>query len=155
MDIASLLQQYREGAAQLREAVQGLTHGELVARPVPGKWSILEVVCHISDFEPVYADRMKRILAEDQPPLRGGDPDQFAARLAYHQRDLEEELELIDVVRKSTARILALCSPEDFERLGVHSSDGPLPLSTYLKRIAGHIPHHLPFILEKRKALGV
>src|SRR5665213_678864 len=58
----------------------------------PGKWSTLEVICHIADFEPVYADRMKRVIAEDYPLLLAGDPDIFQARLAYSNRDAEEEL---------------------------------------------------------------
>ena len=44
---------------------------------------MLEVVCHISDFELVYADRMKRVVAEDRPTMFGGDPDLFASKLAY------------------------------------------------------------------------
>ena len=41
----------------LRNAVAGMTREQLVARPVPGRWSTLEVVCHVADFEPILADR--------------------------------------------------------------------------------------------------
>ena len=54
-----LIDTYLAGPALLREAVAGLNRDQLLARPVPGKWSTLEVVCHLADFEPVYADRMK------------------------------------------------------------------------------------------------
>ena len=64
----------------------------------------MEVVCHISDFELVYTDRMKRVVADERPTLFGGDPDLVAARLAYGQRDLEEELAVIDSVRKQVTR---------------------------------------------------
>jgi hypothetical protein len=117
--------------------------------------STLEVVCHIADFEPIYADRMKRVLAEEQPRILSGDPDLFQKRLAYDQRDLAEELDLIEVVRKQMARILKTASDADAQRTGVHSVDGPLTLETLLKRIAGHIPHHIRFIAEKRAALGL
>ena len=46
----------------LREAVAGLSTEQVRARPVPGKWSTLEVVCHLADFEPIYADRMKLVV---------------------------------------------------------------------------------------------
>ena len=54
---AELADQYLAGANSLREAVKGMSREHLTARPVPGKWSTLEVVCHIADFEPVLADR--------------------------------------------------------------------------------------------------
>lgn len=139
----------------MRSAVAGMTAEQARARPVAGKMSTLEVVCHIADFEPIYADRMKRVLAEEQPRILSGDPDLFQKRLAYDQRDLAEELDLIEVVRKQMARILKTASDADAQRTGVHSVDGPLTLETLLKRIAGHIPHHIRFIAEKRAALGL
>src|SRR3954463_6365547 len=93
--LPQLIDNYLSGPRVLREAVAGMTREQLVARPVPGKWSTLEVVCHLADFDPILADRMKRILAEDRPPLLGADEQRFAAALAYHARDLEEELAVI------------------------------------------------------------
>ena len=49
---AELADQYLAGAKSLREAVKGMTREQLTARPIPGKWSTLEVVCHLADFEP-------------------------------------------------------------------------------------------------------
>jgi len=40
-----------------------------VARPGPGQWAILEVVVHLADSDAISIDRMKRMLAEDNPPL--------------------------------------------------------------------------------------
>jgi hypothetical protein len=155
MNTTSLIEQYLAGPAQLRKAVAGMTREQLRARPVAGKWSTLEVICHIADFEPVYADRMKRVIAEDHPLLLSGDPDVFQARLAYSSRDAEEELKLIEVVRSQMARILKTLPDADFARTGKHSADGPLSLATLLERITNHIPHHVTFVQEKRKALGM
>ncbi len=132
-----------------------MTRDQLTARPVPGKWNTLEVVCHIADFEPVYADRMKRVIAEESPLLLSGDPDKFQARLAYASRDVAEELTLIETVRAQMARILATLAESEFARTGKHSTDGPMSLAVLLERITNHIPHHLKFIEEKRRALGL
>lgn len=153
MDYTKLIDEYAIGADVLRYVIADFTPTQINAHPVPGKWSVREVVCHIADFEPVYADRMKRVIAEDQPQLLSGDPDLFAARLAYSSRDLDEELALIDAVRKHTARILRTLEPEDFQRTGMHTTDGPLTLETLLKRITSHLPHHIKFIEEKRMAM--
>lgn len=146
---------YVSGPVLLRSAVAGMTQEQLLARPIPGKWSTLEVICHIADYEIVYADRIKRIIAENEPTILSSDPNQFAARFAYHQRNPEEELLLIALIRQQVARILRTLKPEDCQRRGIHSELGPIILDAMIERITGHIPHHVQYIEEKRKALGV
>jgi uncharacterized damage-inducible protein DinB len=155
MDFTKLIDAYVAGPKQLRKAVAGMTREQLAARPVAGKWSTLEVVCHLADFEPIYADRMKRVLAEDKPTLMSGDPDKFAAALRYHDRDVGEELAIIESVRGQMAKILRTCQPEDFARVGIHSEAGPRSVQQLLESITEHIPHHVPFIEEKRRVLGL
>jgi hypothetical protein len=153
-DLASMVEAYLAGPDALRQAVAGLSREQLLARPVPGKWSTLEVVCHIADFEPILADRMKRIISHDRPMLLGADENRFAATLAYHQRDVNEELELIALTRRQLGRILRGLPDAAGDRVGVHSERGELKLTDLLASATRHIPHHVGFIAEKRKALG-
>ena len=148
MNHDALIDQYLAGPGLLRRAVAGMTREQLSA-----KWSTQEVICHLEDYEPIYADRMKRVIALKEPELLKGDPGLFAARLAYDQRDVEEELALIEMTRKQMARILRVLTPEDFQRQGGHSRDGALTLAALLQRITAHIPHHVCFIEEKRRVL--
>jgi hypothetical protein len=153
--MANLIDEYLAGPRQLRQAIAGMTAQQIDAAPIPGKWSTRQVICHIADFEPVYADRMKRVIAEHEPTMFSGDPDVFAARLAYDRRDIEEELQLIEAIRKHVARILRTLKPEDFQRKGIHSLDGPRTLEQLLNSITIHVPHHVRFIEEKRAALKI
>lgn len=148
-----LIDQYAAGPALLRDVVANVSAEQLDATPIPGKWSTRQVVCHIADFELVYADRMKRVIAEQEPTFFGGDPDLFAARLAYETRGVDKELSLIDSVRAQMTHILRFLDEKGFERVGHHSEDGPLSLSKLLKGITDHLPHHVAFIKEKLAAL--
>jgi hypothetical protein len=154
MNHGALIEEYLAGPGLLRRAVAGMTRDQLLARPIPGKWSTQEVVCHLADYEPIYADRMKRVIALKEPELLKGDPGLFAARLAYDRRDVEEELALIEITRKQMARILRALKPEDFQRQGGHSRDGALILEVLLQRITAHIPHHVRFVEEKRRVIA-
>lgn len=153
MDSRILIEDYLAGPAFLRKSVSGMTHEQLLARPIPGKWSTLEVVCHLADFEIVIADRIKRVIAEDEPTMFNGDPDLFAARLAYQDRDIEEELVLIELIRKQIARILSGLKESDYQRCGIHSEYGRISLETMIQRVTSHIPNHVRFIEEKRAAM--
>lgn len=88
MNHTALIEQYLAGPGLLWRAVAGMTRDQLLARPVPGKWSTQGVVCHLAVYEPVYADRMKRVIALDGPDLLLADHGPFAARLAYDRRDV-------------------------------------------------------------------
>jgi uncharacterized damage-inducible protein DinB len=151
----SLIEDYIDGPKKLRQAVAGMTREQLLARPIPGKWSTLEVVCHLADFDPILADRMKRVIAEDNPALLGADENKFAAALAYHERDLEEELRIIETTRSQLARILRKLQESALQRVGQHNERGPLTLEKLLSTTIGHVPHHVKFIYEKRLALGL
>jgi len=153
--LAELLKDYEAGPGLLRQAVAGLTPDQLRARPVEGRWSTLEVVCHLADFEPILADRIKRILALDKPLLMGADENLFASHLAYHDRDPSEELAIIETTRRQLARILRTAPPDAAQRIGVHSERGILTLEQMLGAATRHIPHHVKFIQEKRRALGL
>ena len=150
-----LIESYLSGPKALRAAIGGMHPEQLLARPVAGKWSTLEVVCHLADFDPILADRMKRIIAEDRPALLGADEKRFAAALAYQERDLEEELSIIDKTRSQMGRILRSLSDDAFQRVGQHNERGPITLEQLVGIADRHIPHHVQFIVEKRRALGL
>jgi hypothetical protein len=153
--LAPLIDEYMKGTQLLRRAVAGMSREQQTARPVAGKWSTLEVVCHLADFDPILADRMKRVIAEERPALLGADENRFAAHLAYHDRDLEEELTIIERTRQQLARILRTLPDSALDRVGVHNERGPRTLEQLLVTATNHIPHHVKFIDEKRKALGL
>lgn len=153
-DIQQLIADYHAAPDLLRELVQDLPSVQLDAVPIAGRWSIRQVVCHLADFEIVYADRIKRVIAEFEPTLFGGDPDAFAGSLAYQHRQLDIELDTISSVRRQIASILTELGDSDFQRIGRHSEAGPINLASLVRSITDHIPHHSRFIQEKLDALG-
>jgi DinB superfamily len=155
MDQAALLEAYLGGADRLRSAVGGVGREPMNLRPIPGKWSILEVVCHLADTDANIAHRIKRILSEDRPAFDRVQPDLMQAALAYHERDVEEELTLFDVGRRQVGRILAASPAEAWERTGVVGDRGDRSVAQMVDGAVQHLAHHLAFVAEKRRALGL
>jgi uncharacterized damage-inducible protein DinB len=151
----ALIDDFLAGPERLRRAIAGLDAEQLRARPVPGKWSTLEVVCHLVDSDQVWCHRMKRLIAEDRPLLIGYDETRFTATMPYHEADLEQELALMEGMRRQLARILRGLPESAWSRTGVHNERGLVTLEEMLRAEAEHVPHHLAHIAEKRKALGL
>ena len=86
---ADLISAYEQGVEELRLAVAGMTVEQLRSRPVAGRRSTLEVVCHIADCEQFFADRLKRTVALDRPLLLGVDGSRYPEPLRYQDHDLD------------------------------------------------------------------
>jgi len=149
-----LIQQYENGGANLRRAVEGLTGDDLLARPGPGLWSIQEVVIHLADSDAISIDRMKRIVTEDNPSLLYADETAYVERLHCDQQDVEDALLLFEVGRRQWARVLCHLPEHDFARTGLHNRRGPLTLGGLVAEYIEHLDHHLQFILAKRAKLN-
>jgi uncharacterized damage-inducible protein DinB len=153
MENATLVESYLAGPGELREAVSGLSRGQLITRPIPGKWSVLEVVCHLADTDANIAHRLKRVLSEERPQFERVQPDLMLAALAYHGRDVEEELTIFDLTRRQMGRILQASPAEAWERTGIVGDRGGKSVAQILNGAVEHLRHHLRFIVEKRQAL--
>jgi uncharacterized damage-inducible protein DinB len=150
---ADLISTYEGGVEELRLTVAGMTVEQLRSRPVAGKWSTLEVVCHIADCEQFFADRMKRTVAMDRPLLLGADGSRYPEPLRYQEHDLEQELDLVSITRRQMARTLRLIAPDAWQRTAIHSKTGLVALRQLLLHAINHLRHHLRFVAEKRAAM--
>lgn len=153
--MSQLIEQYSQGGQKLADAIAGLTPEELHAVPIPGKWSTHTVVIHLCDAELAFADRMKRIIATDNPSLLGWDENQFLANLHYEAQSAEDALGLITLIRRQMTRMLSKLPESAFARTGIHSERGPQSLETVIGFAVSHLDHHLKFIAEKRTKLIV
>ncbi len=110
-----LIAEYQSGAQRLADAVAGMTAQQLAAHPVSGKWSTLEVVCHLADMEGVFCDRMKWVIAEEAPPLLKADEPLWTRRLGYEARNVADELAVMTALRRQMATILRQVPAADWQ----------------------------------------
>ena len=152
---ADLLARYRDGARVLRDSIAGLDAEPLRARPIEGKLSSLEVVCHIVDADQFMCDRMKRTIATDRPLLMGVDGIAYLEKLHYHERDPQLDIRLLEVQREQMAADIGRLGAEVWQRDAVHSEVGLLTLRQLLAHAVRHLEAHVDAIAEKRAALGL
>jgi hypothetical protein len=90
-----LVEHFARGGEKLSLAIRGLTRDDLLQpppadKPDLGKWTIQQVICHLQDSELVYGDRMKRIIAEENPTLLAYDENLWVKNLRYDEQSAEE-----------------------------------------------------------------
>ena len=128
-----------ELAGWLEARTLGLDDAERRRPESPGKWSVHDVVQHLTDAETAFLWRTRLICAEEgEPVLQGYDQDRWAARLRYQDAPFDEVLEELIVMRRRNLRLLRQLEPRELERAGQHIERGRESLGLMLPLMAGH-----------------
>jgi uncharacterized damage-inducible protein DinB len=149
-----IIKTYEAGGKKLRDAISGLTDAQIKSFPIPGTWSIQQIVVHLADSDAIWISRMKQMIAEERPLIMGYDESDFADRLHCNEQLAADAVAIFDLNRRQFTRVLRKLSPTDFDRKGIHSERGEIGVGESLKLMVGHLDHHLKFIIHKRSMLG-
>lgn len=143
-----------ETPQRIEAIVAGLDEERLRRPERPGKWSINEVVAHLADSELVMGYRFRRILADDRPQITGYDQDGWAERLRYRDARLDESLAQFRALRAANVRLVRGATPEELQRVGVHSERGEESAAHLLTLWAAHDLVHRRQIARIKAAVG-
>lgn len=137
--------------AQLSETLRLMTpldEQKAEFRYAPGKWSVKEVLGHVSDCERVFAYRALRISRSDPTPLPGFDQDEYVKQSSFGRRGLDEIAAEFALVRKTTLALFRGCTPEMLLRHGV-ANGVPVSVRAIVYILAGHERHHIDVIRDR------
>ena len=151
--LRDLIEEYARGCDRPAQAIAGLSPEELNAIPEPGTWSIQQIILHLMDSDLIAADRMKRVIAEDNPSIIGYDESAFARNLHYERLDVSMACELFRLNRLLMAQLLRQVPAAAFDRAGLHNEAGQVRLRDLLQTYVDHLAHHLKFVDKKRQLL--
>jgi DinB superfamily len=114
----------------------------------PGKWTLKQVVGHLSDDERIFAYRVLCIARNDSRPLPGFDEKDYVRFAGFEGRAWADLLAEYRVVRESTLVLFRTFTPEVWLRRGnVNGYDASVRGLAF--HIAGHELHHLRIVREK------
>jgi uncharacterized damage-inducible protein DinB len=150
-----LIQRFEDGGPLLVQACSNLSPEQCRDHPIPGTWSIAELVSHLLDCDLVFADRIKRIIAEDSPVLQAFNEQLWIERLGSNAMPVDEASSLFAANRKWMTRILRSQDESVFARAGTHTEKGRQTLTEVLVYATNHLDHHLKFLYAKRAKLGL
>ena len=144
-DLTRYLESQSDALATLLATVseEGALH-----RYAAGKWSVKEVVAHLTDVERVMAYRILRIGRGDATPLPGFDENAWIEAGAHDRRPLEDHVAEFRAARSdSLALIRGL--PESAFPNRVVASGYPVTGRALAWILAGHVDHHLRILQER------
>src|SRR5215475_10239744 len=144
-DVLAQLESQRLQTAQLFAAS---TERDGNFRYAPGKWSIKEVVGHLSDSERIFSYRALRIARGDQTPLPGFEQEDYIKNGNFAEQSLADLVQEYGLVRAATLALLRSFNAEAWVRRGI-ASDKPVTVRALAFIIAGHELHHRELLKER------
>jgi hypothetical protein len=120
-------------------------------RYAPGKWSVKEVLGHLTDVERIFGYRALRIARGDSTPLAGFEENDYVAHADFDRRTLADLLSDLAIVRRSTVALFASLADEAVVRRGT-ANGSPLTPRAAAYIIAGHERHHAHILRERYTA---
>jgi len=133
----------RTTASRLQKAIKGLTASQLKWRPQPAKWSIAEIIAHLSDTEIVASWRMRSVIGENGVTIQPYDQEAWAAAFNYQNRDARRSLELFRTLRENNLAMLKEIPKETWDNYGMHLERGKETMAHLTRMFAGHDTNHV------------
>jgi uncharacterized damage-inducible protein DinB len=141
-----------ETLARQLEATMKLLSGIAEARGdhryAPGKWSIKDVVGHVTDVERVFACRALQFARGEKQPLPGMEQDDYVTEAGFAARKLADIAAELEALRRSNLAMFAGFSKEQWMRRGT-ASGFEFSVRSIPWILAGHELHHVGVLRER------
>ena len=113
-----------------------------------GKWTLKEVLLHLSDTERIFQYRILAFARGEKSELPGFDEESYAANSFANNRSLESLLEEYQLVRQSSQILFESLNHTTLNNTG-KANGNEISVETICKLIVGHNIHHLNVIEER------
>ena len=120
-----------------------LTRSDAADRPRPDTWSPLEYACHVRDVHAVFGERVRLMLAEDEPRFANWDQDAAAVEGDYVHQDATAVSEQLVQAAGEVADVYAGVGEDALARRGLRSNGDEFTVATIGAYHLHDVVHHL------------
>lgn len=116
------------------------------------KWSVRQLLHHLTDAETILYDRIRRVIAKPNQVIWAFDQNAFAEKLDYDQYPLSLNKKVFEAIRDSMIYLAEI----HYEKLGdttfIHSETGKRTLKVEFDKVVSHNELHLDHIRQALKS---
>jgi uncharacterized damage-inducible protein DinB len=127
--------------------LNSITEEQSLKRYASGKWSIKEVIGHLSDNERIFAYRALRFARADKAALPSYESDDYIEFGHFDKRNWQELISEFEAVRGATVSLFKSLDEAAWTRQGVANNDS-VSVRALAYIVAGHELHHVKLIQE-------
>jgi uncharacterized damage-inducible protein DinB len=144
----SLIDRLENQHLTIIELIKKLSSKRKTIRPAIDKWNIHENIAHLTRYQLIFVDRLKKIQIENSPSFERykteNDPD-FEMFRKMSEYDL---LKSLNENRLKLNELVFNLSEDDLVKIGVHKKFGELNIVEWLEFFVLHEAHHLYTVFQ-------
>ena len=144
-DILALLEEQLRGTTALLSSV---SEEQAEYRYAPEKWTVKQVVGHLTDTELIFAYRALRISRNDATPIEGFEQDDYVRYGPFETCKMTDLVEDFAAVRRATLSLFRRLDPDAWQRRGT-ANRNEVTVRALAYTSAGHELHHLAILKDK------
>jgi uncharacterized damage-inducible protein DinB len=144
----NIAQQLSDQLAETEAVLGSLDEARGSERYAPDKWSVKEVLGHMTDTERIFTYRLLRIARGDSTPLPGFDQDPYVPAARFDQQSLRSLLQGFRSVRQSSIHLVETIPEEAWSRRG-EASGYAISARALAYIVVGHVTHHLSVLRDR------
>jgi DinB family protein len=137
------IESYGAAHATLVAALERFPQDMWQFRPAPDRWTIHEIIVHITDSEANSYVRCRRLLAEPGSTVMGYDEWTWASALDYHAQSTAEAVELFKWLRRKSYTLIRDQPESVWANTVHHTESGLMTMDEWLDIYNRHIPDHI------------
>ncbi len=115
-------------------------------------WDVLEIVCHLNDYEQIFIERLRLMLEQESPTFHAYDPNALVVEHQYGAQQFDLVVTSWISRRAAHVRMLEALTPEQWERRGVHPSFGEMSV---LDEAINAVLHDVNHLEQIARVLGI
>lgn len=142
--VAAMQNQLRE----IEKLFAEITEEKSLHAYAEGKWTIKELIGHLTDGERIFAYRALRISRADRTPMEGFEQNGYIENANFNRMKLIDLTEELVLSRKANLMLFENLTDEAWTRTGT-ASDAPVSVRALAYIMVGHIRHHLNILRER------
>lgn len=139
----AVLARLESAPVRLSAALRAFSEEALRRPPAPGKWSAIEVACHLRDIDRLYAERVTKAAFSDRPSFWMMDNALISEKLGYRSSGAAPVLKEHRRRRQDLCSLLRALPHESWQRTGLHPTRGELTIEKLASVVADHDDRHL------------
>ena len=112
-------------------------------KPAPNRWSIHEIIVHLTDSEASSYVRCRRFIAEPNTPAGAYDQDVWTQKLNYHMQSTDDALELFRWLRKMSYDLIRSLPESAWASKLAHPEHSDYTFDRWLDIYDRHTPGHI------------
>jgi len=144
-DVLSIIEQQ---SSETQKLISSLDEQRATHRYAEGKWSVKEVIGHVTDAERVFGYRALCIARGETSSLPGFDENAYMKYANFDAWRLGDLAEAYALVRRSNIVLFRNFDDATWDRRGI-ANNNPITVRALAYVLAGHERHHLKVLRER------